>query len=443
MYIKTNTLYFLWGVLICFFSFHVSAQEVLEIKYEDNNKSLSKISTKDLHPDETYFINITGVNTAYMDITINATPKELVSPIPEPLKTILPGITESISIGNAFQILSGIDTISKTKVNAYEKIFEQVELHKKKLNDLRVETKILYDLVQEHKSNSEIVTNKIRSILKSWSNENASLSLPDDKLQLKENILASINYIKSANIFFNNYLAGAKKATTLLENNFIQHKTKIEAIASQYNTEEFLRYWKLIVKANSYTNHKKSNQSYTSDKDLLEAKVTIVNWFTKDTLVQKTLDFYSKGNKLKLGFSSGFIFNNIIEDTYFLKARDTISNSIIRENQDNADITIGALAHLHYQFSSFTSAGISLGLGISPFDGETRYLMGGSILLGKKKQVVISAGAAMSRISVLSGAVSEDDQGLYIPIGQEIPTFKKTQWGYFIGLTYNILRTKK
>lgn len=144
-----------------------------------------------------------------------------------------------------------------------------------------------------------------------------------------------------------------------------------------------------------------------------------------------------------MGFLQGLFFNNIIEDTYFLKARDTISNSIIRENQDNADITIGALAHLHYQFSSFTSAGISLGLGISPLDGETRYLMGGSILLGKKKQVVISAGAAMSRISVLSGAVSEDDQGLYIPIGQEIPTFKKTQWGYFIGLTYNILRTKK
>lgn len=64
----------------------------------------------------------------------------------------------------------------------------------------------------------------------------------------------------------------------------------------------------MIVKANSYTNHKKSNQSYTSDKDVLEAKVTIVNWFTKDTLVQKTLDFYNKGNKLKLGFSSGFIF---------------------------------------------------------------------------------------------------------------------------------------
>ncbi|MGY3792986.1 hypothetical protein [Aquimarina sp. 433] len=450
MYLKINSLSLLSIICLLYVSFNGYTQQIeLEIDYKKKGRTLeTKKDIEDLDPNKEYVIKITGVNTAFMDVKINAKPKKLVSSIPEPLKLILPSISESITFGDSTEGFLGI-TGEDEKTDYFSKILNKVINKKNKLDWLKVETLKLYKELQNN--DRDAINQQIDTILARWSSGFTSDNLkidPDDKSNivnqqiLKEEVLSTIHYIQAANTFFNNKLAKILDPEELHESELLLYKAQMEIIANSYSAKEYLNYWQLIVKASNYSNSKTSEKYLVPEGDILEVNIAIVNTFTKDTLVKKTIDYYSKVNKWKLGFSSGFVFNNITEDKYFLQSRDANTTSIIKEDQDNVDVSIGALAHLHYKFSSATSLGLNLGIAVSPFDGETRYLFGPSILLGKKNQLAISTGAALARMNELSGAVSEDAQGLNIPAGQEIPTFKKIQWGYFIGITYNILNTK-
>ena len=106
---------------------------------------------------------------------------------------------------------------------------------------------------------------------------------------------------------------------------------------------------------------------------------------------------------------------------------DTVSQMIVEENSRNFDISIGALAQLTYSPISCFGVGLNFGAGLSPLDGKTRLLMGGHLQFGRKNRIVLSGGAALAKMKVLSGQVSDDNSTPEtVPASlTAVPTFEK------------------
>jgi len=182
---------------------------------------------------------------------------------------------------------------------------------------------------------------------------------------------------------------------------------------------------------------------FKAEKDLVDLRVIFTDKYTKDTIYNSSLPFYTSRN-FSFDFSSGFFLSFIHEDLYYLEKRDSLTNNVLPENNSASDISIGALGHLSWKFTSWFKAGISIGAALSPFDAKTRYLIGSSAIFGREKQLGINLGCALARMDLLSQKVREDTAGKYLPADiKDIPTYKKIQPGLYVGITYNLISGKK
>lgn len=219
---------------------------------------------------------------------------------------------------------------------------------------------------------------------------------------------------------------------------YIQQLNVIET--SDY--ENSMNSLKFLIESLDATNEIKSNK-FTSTKDVLSLSGTFLHPITKDTIYKLKTNLYSI-KKFSFSFSSGIFYNQIVDSKYYIGLNpDTESNNnfVKSEETDNFDVAFGALAHYSYRLTSGFGVGLNTGIALSAFDAKARYLVGGSILIGRKNQFIINAGVAFARREFLSDQIMNNNMMIPKSIAT-IPTFSRVDNSIYFGITYNIFKVK-
>ena len=257
---------------------------------------------------------------------------------------------------------------------------------------------------------------------------------------LNNKIIEYQKYIESGKTLFYSYLEKLKQPNA----DMLESYSQLVFLAEQVEKSDFRKYSNFIHKSQTSKNQTNSIK-FSPSKDGVDIDITLINSYVKDTLLKKPFSVYSSGG-LSFDFTTGFFYSDIVERSYFLRARedDTTRTNVIEENTRDFDISFGALGHVSYKFASSFKAGLSMGASLSPLDGKTRYLVGGSFIFGRQNQVALNAGMSLARIKILSGSVQGDSEGIFVPASvTAVPTFERVERGFYLGITYNLTSEKK
>jgi hypothetical protein len=189
------------------------------------------------------------------------------------------------------------------------------------------------------------------------------------------------------------------------------------------------------------------------------------------TPFKKTIDFGNMNYFKCFNFTTGIFVNTLVNTDFNLSSDGT---KIIKENAMKTDISIGAMANFNYVVSPVFKAGFGLGAAMSPGDAKLRFLFGPSITFGGKNEFAISFGIAYAKLTALSGSISTNGVDYDKPLSnistttttnvqstsatgvvtntqtvtnvsitntfKAIPTYNKWKQGFFIGITYSLIR---
>lgn len=434
-----------------FFCTLIYSQETITFKADLASKQFSHIKSENLITGESYNLKITGINTAFISVELSSTDYNLISSTPDILQRFLPDISNSGILEHREDTVIPKDgTVTK-----YSKIYEHTLEQLKKLEELAKRATLLYNESNDYaefrtdamvRSIRDKAKNSLRSLGQTFEKIPATIASKSDPVQeLTNSIGYSVYYIESAKTFYKTLieqqdLSMDQEVTHAL----LTYSSTLEVLSRYIDLKTSLKHFNFLVSSSEMQNYKEFPQAIRASKDVLETKITLINTFTNDTILSKSIDFYTKNGGFKFDFSTGFFYNNITEKSYYVENASVERNEIKEENGNDFDIAIGALAHASYQLSTGLRAGLNLGVAVSPLDGITRYLFGAGVLIGKEKLVGVNVGASLARINVLSDLTEREGGNLYVPVEiTSVPTYKKSEWGLFFGLTYNLTRQRK
>jgi len=415
----------------------LSFAQSIEYDYDSKTNTITAKSKIEPNKGDSYYIKLNKVNTAYYQVKINPVQSNFKSTIPDILKSVLPGIsTSDISILNIHQLQS-IPGVPLIPSNYYEKI-------QSVFNDAAEEFNKLQELVEINNSlKAYIITNKDdynlckQKALPEITKVCTMFSNAANKKTLKENI----------NISIHSFIASWATAKTMIETAPGANPEKLVDLLKDFNLynqfvidnqDKFLGIVDFLYSTSTAEEDIKSSM-FKNLKDKTTINFLILNKLSGDTILKSKEElFSSKG--WKLDFTTGFFYNNLFSKDYYLT---TINNEkkILEEDSQNFDIAIGAMAHLTYRVTSSFKVGPGLGVALSPLDGKTRYLFGLTTILGRKNQLAINFGPALSKVKQLSGKISLDGKNQVDPLSADVTsvtTYEKMKWGGFLGLTYNL-----
>ncbi len=433
-------LYLVISLLIpCFVS-----SQTIKINYnnEDNSFDVQKCkddgsNCKEFNGDidigETYKITISGINTAVTKTALEIKPFDLESSIPTIIQPIFPGITNSGEIsfsdaaaatGPAGGPFSDLDNLADNALLIYKELLDV-----KKIADT-LYTSTIYT------TNNPLAMIYFNLLCNDFS---ATTGSNKDKIEkINQKIVTGQIYINSVKDIFTKRFENSSNITK----DIVDKYSYVIIMSNTVNKTNFTKYSNFIYKSLSAKTETKP-EKFIAQSDGIDLNIMLLNTYVSDTIAKKTIDFYTKGN-LSFDFSTGFFYSNQIEQSYYLEKRDSLKSDILKEPIRNFDVSFGALGHLSYKFSSRFKAGVSMGASLSPIDGKTRYLLGSSIIFGRKNQIALNAGFKFIKLKVLSDSVNQDAEGTYVDADvTSVPTFEKVQSGFFIGITYNLTAKKK
>lgn len=390
----------------------------------------------ELKKDKTYQVIIKGINTATIDSKIDFKPFVLSSKTPEIIKPIFSGITESSEIQNLIETLDQVekDNPDYDIIEYLKKIYKESLEKYESLIFLKNKSDILYKKSIYVTQNDDAKT-KYKEILDEFaSNGNEKLEPLNNKISQYQ------KYISSSKLLFYSYLEKLK----LPNSDLLDLYSQLEYLVKETEKIDFRKYSSFIhksINSNDYTDPVK----FSPSKDGIDLDITLVNTYVKDTLLKKPFPIYSSGG-LSFDFTTGFFHTNLVEKAYFLRGRvgDSTKTDIVEEKTRDFDVSFGALGHISYKFASSFKGGLSMGASLSPLDAKTRYLIGVSLIFGRKNQIALNGGLSYANLKILSGSVEEDLQGKYVPPSvTSVPTFSKIENSFYFGITYNLTNTKK
>ena len=150
---------------------------------------------------------------------------------------------------------------------------------------------------------------------------------------------------------------------------------------------------------------------------------------------------------LRVDASTGLFFTNLLDDKYSLRTDSTLNNgpyvkskTIIKETGNNRDFGVSSLLHFYPKMTTFVNLAASLGAGVTINDKpKVRYLMGGSLLLGRDNRVSITAGWSFGYVDQLSSKYTYLSSGTTANYSEtSVPMQKVFKKSSFFSITYNI-----
>lgn len=415
---------------------NVASNEYDKVELETKNKDLIK--------NKEYFIYLGNINSAYYDVKINPTLSNIKSIIPDVLKPILPGIPDNNLIAD-MKVLDQKSGLPATIQSSYDEArHESIKLEK-----LVKSSKELKEHIVANKNDASTCAAKAQFFLSELGSSSVfGTGTPVEIDKLKEKVKNS-TYI---------FLANWEASKLLLEGNPIPPSGTPYQTANELNEvlkamKEFNQYNQFIIEnkdkfinivdfifATSKAEDFKRTKPFTNNKDLTTVSFVVTNKLNGDTLLKHNEELFTTGG-WKLDFTTGFFYNTINNNDFFLEVAEDGTKSIKNERNPKSDLAIGALAHFAFRALSNLKIGPSIGPAVSPLDGKIRYLGGLSFVVGRRNQLAISGGAALAKIKVLSGKVSRNGEEPLDIIPADVtsvPTYEKHKWGIFLGVSYNL-----
>lgn len=146
-------------------------------------------------------------------------------------------------------------------------------------------------------------------------------------------------------------------------------------------------------------------------------------------------------NGVRFDFSTGLVGLMGLNDySYHLQtnSQDSTKSVIIEdERTDLARLSLGVMMHISARSASEFKPAFTIGLGLNADDiSETNAYAGLSLMMGKENQVVLSVGAALSKIDYLIGKYRVGDIIPSSDAGTGL-TEKVYRVGFFASFTYN------
>lgn len=398
---------------------NLSNYKVIQIKAKYDSLSKSVIMQKrirqTLKNNEQVVLRIVGLNSAQTSAMIKTKERSIHAQKPDILELVLPG-------------LSGISSLGTVKPTLSEQqIVERLDFIKNKADSLHK----LSSLLDQRK----FAKDSYHSIIIRYKMVNPSGA------EIDSTIKADIQYFLSKKEFLD---SETKLRPDLSPIKIAEHAESVTTI-NKLNKSDYLgafQYIKNSIGAIDTINSK----VFSGTKDLVELDIILVDTYTKDTLASEQRTVYTKGSSsFGLSFSTGFFYTERFSDkAYYLKTRIDENVQVLEDKQAVPDVSIGGLGHLFYKISTYTKISASMGLAVSPFDSKSRYLLGGSLLLGREKIISFTFGSSWGKVKQLSSAAKNDDQGQYLPKGATtVPTYDRLRNSWFVGVGYNLTSTRK
>lgn len=408
-------------IIVLLFPFMLQAQKEIQVVYDDSNHSL--VLALDIHiieAGETYQLKIQNVNPVYIEDHIRIRNYRYISPTPEILKPILPGISGT-DVFDHFEI----------KPSGQREFFLKSLRFFNELESLRSESDDLYTRTRLE-PNTTLAIAKMKHIQSVF-----------DTTGLQEIISQIIYYQDYIFAAESIYKTNIKKITLLTPDADVVLKeyARITRIANKIRRIDYVQLLDFIVQSTDTRDYILSDV-FTATKDLTKINLALYDSYVRDTIYSGTLTFHTERN-WRINFSTGFFYTNLYSKEYYLSERTEDINDVVEESNFGGDVSVGALVHFSYKVKPNLSLGPAIGASISPLDGNIRYLGGLSAIVGKKKIFGVSAGVSIGPVKAISGQVPSDHIDPYLPVGEnKIPRYSRTKTGFFIGLTYNLTQTK-
>ena len=391
------------------------AQEIRKIGYEQDGNHLGVLENKllKLEYGKNYKLQIESVNSAHIRAVISSKAFNLQSSISEPLKVLFPGT----GVSTDFQpgIVETITLIDSARM-AYLFLQEVDSLSKE-----------VYKATKFAPSDS-----KVKMIIGD--------ELPIDKegatVKKTEESISFITYFSEKySIWFDKTLENGD-----VNEEFFKMGSLIQSMKKVIDKQDFLGKATFIEKSMK-AKPEVMTSGFKAVKDGVDLQVSIIDTYLKDTLYKGEIEFvnYKMWN---FDFSTGFLFNQLVDVPYYLGSPIEEKKEVIAEDYSTWDIAIGGMAHLTYKFSGFVSFGPQVGIGISILDAKPKYSVGAGFLLGKKGKVALNGGVAFGKVKELSSTAEKNNEGSYVPESfTTVPTFDRFDNSVYFGISYNL--TKK
>ncbi len=141
----------------------------------------------------------------------------------------------------------------------------------------------------------------------------------------------------------------------------------------------------------------------------------------------------------KISAGVGLSFGTLSEKTY---SYSVLNESIVSDELDDFIPFVTSFAHFHKKNSKNFNLGGSFGVGF-PIQGgasvqSLTFFIGPTLLLGKKQKFLLTAGFMGASVSRLSSGLKVGDY--FGSFSNTLPMVQKYELGYFLGISYDILR---
>lgn len=430
---KIKVLSFLICISLVFTLNPTYSQDIIDLVYKNEGNQLDdlKWSSRKLKHGDNYKLNIGGVNSAHIKVIINPKSFNLQSNIPEPLKPLFSGITSNDYKKGAekkFDFEAGFPII-------FDKVKEEFEY----LEKVRNSAKDLYDSTKFNPS-----TEELERVAEFYEIRIDSALVKEVKYSL-----SSISYFKERfSIWFNSRLESGE----VVNSNAFELGKLFERIELAINENDYLGKATFLERSIEAKNEVPTS-AFKAIKDGVDLQISIIDTYLKDTLYKGEIEFVNYG-MWSFDFSTGFIFNRLVDTPYYLGPPSEGKKEVLSENYSNWDVAIGGFAHYTYKASGFLSIGPQIGIGVSILDAKPKYALGGGILLGRKGKIALTGGLIFGKRKVLSNQVEQVNGRYFVPESTTaVPTFERLGFsdtnnsknlfntnGYF-SISYNL--TKK
>lgn len=380
------------------------------INIEFEKDKLTGISQKSTCKKD-FVIKVDGINTALHKVAVKFDDFYWFTETPEALKTVLPNIavTNPKPLGNMKDGATDVIQYIKNAIAAIENFNDTVLVFYSTkpagyLNDIQIVATTIVEDVEKLEVYMNYFTGYYEALLE--------MSKSTYNVELAQTIG------ESRDLYLN--LQSNRK-------NLISGANTIEAASKKLSGTSFI------------------SKVHTFSKPVTTVQIYVINKFDlDDTIAVYEEDIYRDG-KITLDFSTGVGLNSLVKPQYYIGdngAGKFIGNERTRE----LDFSVIALLHLNVRVFSWLSIGPATGVSVSAFDGNTGYLYGGTISIGKQRSFSISAGGILGKTVALSKTISSDGNSADLTLPTDIssvPTYDKIGKGGFISFTYNLTRIRK
>ncbi len=413
------------------------AQNSLVIKHDAKGASSE---TKSLKKGVSYEVSFEDTHNDIMSLKTEIVTYDIVSNTPDATKFLGIPSTEAFSRNFGFRVTEGGGVIRRNLYSIMDQIDKYHQFH-------------------------QAMTSKIGSELAKWPTD----SIDPDKIldianeasgdEITKADIETIQYLLASNelwaAYINNLATNRNDSTFLdLIDTFSRFMSKRELLKS--NSAKYIQSIKVMDNIKNPPEEKKTillvGDSFTAKGDLTRISYAIKNKLTSDTLATGTLAIPTSGY-WTMDFSTGFYWNQLTNDSFTLSSYSADSTTItfVRDYDASNDIAAGGQLNLSYMVSGTFGIGFNTGAAVSLFDGSIKYLAGGHLKFGSRKQLMLSGGVAIGKVKRISEAVStqkppfeESGNEIIVPAKFPEPKFvDNVKMSGFVGLSYNLSNTLK